>query len=88
MARLQSLYNDMQPLTDALDFVILDFQLHEEFDEFKRDQIECGYLSYLKVNELLQFFIDSHLQVTDSIVTQYDQTYLKMTGDDVDKLCK
>ncbi len=74
----------MQPITDAVDFVIVDFQ---EFDKFKGEHIESGN-SYLKMNELLEFFIDQHQQVAESIITQYNHTYLKMSGNDVDKLCR
>ena len=76
-------YHSMQPFTDAVDFVIVNFKLHGEFDKFKKDHIEHGS-SYLKVNEFLQFFIDHHQQLTDSIITQYNHTYL----DDIDKLCR
>ena len=80
-------YHGMQPFTDAVDFVIVDFKLHDEFDKFKKDHIEHGS-SYLKVNEFLQFFIDHHQQLTDSIITQYNHTYLKVCDDDVDMLCR
>ena len=80
-------YHSMQAFTDAVDLVIVDFKLHDEFDKFKKDHIEHGS-SYLKVNDLLQFFIDHHQQLTNSIITQYNHTYLKVCGDDVDKLCR
>lgn len=76
----------MQPLTDAHNFVVLDFQLHEEFDDFKKKEIEQGY-SYLEVNELLKYYADLHF-LTDSLVTKYNHTYLKVLTDEVDKLCR
>ncbi len=79
-------YNSMQPLKDAINFVIVNAQLHNEFDDFKKDEIQRDY-SYLKVNELLGFYIHHVCQLTDSVVAQYNNTYLKMCGDDVDKLC-
>lgn len=75
----------MQPLTDAVNFIVLDFELHDEFDEFKKANIQSG-ISYLEVNELLEFFIDKHQQFTESIVRQYNRTYLKMSASDVDVL--
>ena len=80
-------YHGMQPFTDAVDFVIEDFKLHDEFDKLKKDHIEHGS-NYLKVNEFLQFFSDHHQQLTDSIITQYNHTYLNACGDDADKLCR
>ena len=39
-------FNKKEPLRDVLDFVIVNTRLHDDFDEFKRNEIQSGY-SYL-----------------------------------------
>ena len=81
-------YHNMQPLTDAVDFIIVNFVLHEEFDKYKKSKIESGY-SYLKVNELLEFYLFRNGDLSDScVVTQYNQNYLRLNGNDIDKFCR
>lgn len=81
-------FNKQELLRDAVDFVIVNNRLHDEFDVFKRDEeIESEY-SYLQMNELLMYYINhecGHLQ--RSIVTRYGHTYLKLSGYDIDDLC-
>lgn len=45
-------HHQMEPVTDAVDFVIVSLQLHDNFDKFKKKNLESGY-SYLKVNAIL-----------------------------------
>ena len=81
-------FNKKEPLRDALDFVIVNTRLHDDFDEFKRNEIQSGY-SYLQMNELLQYYIDhgcGHLK--QHIITRYGLTYLKLDGDQIDHLCR
>ena len=81
-------FNKKEPLRDALDFVIVNTSLHDDFDEFKRNEIQSGY-SYLQMNELLQHYIDhgcGHLK--QHIITRYGLTYLKLDGDQIDHLCR
>ena len=80
-------YHNMQPLTDAVDFIIVNFVLHEEFDKYKKSKIESGY-SYLKVNELLEFYLFRNGDLSDCVVTQYNQNYLRLNGNDIDKFCR
>ena len=81
-------FNNQELLTDAIDFIIVNNHSHDEFDAFKRDEeIESEY-SYLRMNELLMYYINhecGHLQ--QRIVTRYGHTYLKLSGYDVDDLC-
>lgn len=82
-------YNNMQPVKDAIDFVIVNSQLHNEFDDFRKGQKEGRRYSYLKVNELMQFYVHhDYCQLSDSIVTQYNHTYLRMGSGDIDRLCR
>lgn len=81
-------FNKKEPLRDALDFVIVNPCLHDDFDEFKRKETESDY-SYLRVNELLLHYIThdcGHLR--ERIVTKYGLNYLKMNGDQIDHLCR
>ncbi len=79
-------HNNLPPVTDALDFVIVNNQLHNEFDEFKKAEIEPD-ITYLQMNSLLQHYcrIKSHLHAF--IVTKYGKSYLKLTSSLVDDLC-
>ena len=36
-------HHNMQPVRDALDFIIVNDKLHDEFDEFKRVEIDSFY---------------------------------------------
>ena len=80
-------YHNMQSLREERDFVILDFELHEEFDEFKKENIVCGY-SLFKMNELLQHYVDQHAQLNAYTIVQYGNTYLKLHCEEVDDLCR
>ena len=81
-------FNKKEPLRDVLDFVIVNTRLHDEFDEFKRNEIQSGY-NYLRMNELLLHYIDlSCGQLKQQIITRYGLTYLKLDGDQVDHLCR
>ena len=80
------IYHNEQPLRDAMDFVVVNDHLHNQFDEFKKIEVKCGY-SYLKLNELLEFYICRHDLIT-STIARYNNTYLRLHGNDVDGLCR
>ena len=77
----------MQPVRDALDFVIVDNKLHDEFDEFKRAEIESIY-SYLRLNELLKLYLRCHPHLSGYVVKKYGNTYLRLLSERVDDLCR
>ena len=81
-------FEKKEPLRDAVDLVIVNTCLHDEFDKFKRDEIKSGY-SYLRLNELLLHYISqccSHLR--QHIVARYGLNYLKLDGIQIDHLCR
>ena len=80
-------HRHMQPVRDELDFVIVDNKLHDEFDEFKRAEIESIY-SYLRLNELLKLYLRCHPHLSEYVVKKYGNTYLRLLGEGVDDLCR
>ena len=80
-------HSNMQPVRDALDFVIVNNKLHNEFDEFKRAEIESIY-SYLRLNELLKFYLRCYPHLRGNLVKKYGHTYLRLLSDGVDDLCR
>jgi hypothetical protein len=77
----------MEALQDTGDFVVVNSQLHDEFDKFKQENIERQY-SYLKVNKLLNFYLHHNYKLKDCLVAMYNNDYLKLNQDGVDDLCK
>ena len=75
----------MQPVRDALDFVIVDNKLHDEFYEFKRAEIESIY-SYLRLNELLKLYLRCNPHLSGYVVKKYGHTYLRLLSERVDDL--
>ena len=84
MARLQRTHRNMQPVRDALDFVIVNNKLH---DEFKRAEIKSVY-SYLRLNELLKLYLRCHPHLSGCVVKKYGHTYLRLLSERVDDLCQ
>ena len=80
-------HHNMQPVRDALDFVIVNNKLHDEFDEFKRAEIESMY-SYLRLNELLKFYLRCNPHLSRYVVKKYGHTYLQLLCECVDELCQ
>lgn len=80
-------FKGFPPLVDAVDFVIVNGQLHNQFDQFKSK--ECtSQRSFLPMNELLKFYCSSecaHL-LESSMITKYGKTYLNLQAKQVDEL--
>ena len=72
---------------DATDFIVINNQQHDEFDEFKKTEI-MSYISYLKMNEILQLYLQHRPHLVASVITRYEQTYLQLLSTQVDELCK
>ena len=79
-------YQKQPPVTDAIDFVIVNNQLHSQFDEFKKTEIEPD-ISYLEMNHLLQHYCHIKPHLRAFLVTRYGKAYLKLTSSLVDELC-
>jgi hypothetical protein len=48
-------FNGDKPVKDAPDFVIVNSELHNEFDSFKKSEVPGG-ISFIETNPLLQLF--------------------------------
>ena len=80
-------YNKHPPLRDDGDFIIVDTELHDDFDDFKSKELEPGY-SYLEVNELLQHYLKSKPHGSASTVEKYGMTFLHIHESMIDDLCE
>ena len=76
----------LQPVRDAIDFIILNHKLYNEFDEFKKAEIESIY-SYLRLNKLLKLYLRCNPHLSGYVVKKYGHTYfLRLLSESVD-LC-
>ena len=74
-------------LVNVIDFVIVNSRLHDEFDQFKKAEVQSSY-SLLPVVELLLFYcLTKCPHVLDSSqVHKFGRTYIKMDSSQVDDL--
>ncbi len=79
-------YYNQAALVEVDEFVIVNSEVHEEFDEYKKNTIGKGY-SYLKVNELIEFYLLQNDHLSGNVKTLYNKAYLKLSGSDIDELC-
>ena len=79
-------FNNLSLLTDAFDFVIVNEDLHREFDEFKKCDMLMNF-SCLEIVELLQHYLRSKPSLTSLIVEMYGKKYLRLNTNEMDDLC-
>ena len=79
-------YNKLPPLSDNGDFIIVNTELHDDFDDFKSKEIESGY-SCLEVNELLQHYLETKLHGV-STVNKYGLKFVHLHASEIDDLCE
>ncbi len=72
------------PLKVLTDFVIIDEELHKEFDSFKTSVVPKG-TSFFEVNELLSLYC-SKSSTKFSIISKFGYIYVKLSGAEVDSL--
>ena len=77
-------FHGQPPLTDALDLVIVNCQIHNEFDSFKKSQINPA-CSYIAINELLKLYCHDKCHPLLS-VQKFGKSYLSMSGEQIDSL--
>lgn len=74
------------PLSEFQDFVVIESQLHDQFDLFKKSNVKDSY-SWLPLCDLLTFYCNSkcpsHL---NSKVQKFGKVYLELHTSDVDEL--
>ena len=74
-------------LTDLHDFVVVDSQIHDQFDHFRDSTQLKGEYSLVPVCELLIFYCASQCsQLLRSKVVKYGNVYLELHYSEVDKL--
>ena len=78
------LFNSEKPLIDALDFVIVNNELHKQFDDFKKIEVPSN-TNFIETNPLLQVYCEEKDVFT---VEKYGKTYLKLSSSSIDDLCQ
>ena len=73
-------------LTDIHDFVVINSQLHDQFDCFKKAEVKRSH-SFVPVTELLIFYCISQCpRILSSNVEKYGKMYLELHYSEIDKL--
>ena len=72
------------PLPDIHDFVVINSQLHNEFDLFKKTNIRASY-SLIPLCDLLTFYCGSKCRVGTKVL-RYGKVYLELHNSEVDEL--
>ena len=73
---------------DAIDFVIVNSHLHDEYDQFKKAEIQSSH-SLLPVVELLVYYCLTecpHVLDSQSLVLKFGKVYIGMNMSEVDAL--
>ena len=65
------------PLREVHNFVIINEQLHAEFDEFRKVEIQSDY-SYLPLYELLHYWYMHEKNGAVTVMTMYGKPHLKL----------
>ena len=80
-------YDGKPPLTDAVDFVIVNCQLHDEFDAFKKAHTS-SFHSYILLVELLKFYYDTKCPslLSSQLFEEFGKSYLYLSGYQIDSL--
>ncbi len=68
--------------------MIVNSDLHNQFDAFKTAEIISSGISYLEMNSLLSSYILQNPNLNIPIAEKYAKTYLTLTTHQVDNLCQ
>lgn len=71
-------------LVDVVDFVIVDIELHNEFDQFKKAEVKLDH-SFVPISELLLYYC-LVVSAGFSVVSKYGKDYLEMHQSKIDDL--
>ena len=80
-------HNGMSPLRKAHNFVVIDSTLHDEFDAFKKAEVDPEY-SLLPVCELLEFWYQGLKRGSMQPIFRFGRRYLRLHCSDVDQLVR
>ncbi len=72
------------PLVEAFDFVIVNAELHENFDAFKKAEVQPRF-SYVPAIELVSFFCKC-TNITSPCITRYESDYYYLDETQLDQL--
>ena len=74
------------PLHRACGFVIINSQVHDDFNKFKKVQAQCDY-SLLESVELLDLW-NSSRNSPDAVMNRFGKQYIRLHRTDIESLCK
>ena len=80
-------YANKPPLRETCNFVIINSSLHDEFDEFKRNNTLHDY-SILPMNELLEYWNTLIKKPSLPVLSLYGGQHLQLHCTEVDSLCE
>ena len=72
---------------DLCGFVIVNSELHNEFDAFMTNELKPNTV-YLEINALLRHYLTTTLRLSQRIVHKYGVEYLCLEHTEVDDLCQ
>lgn len=79
-------FHGKSALPDAIDFVLVNNLLHDDFDSFKRKEVKPQY-SYVQLNELVLycFVLQFSNLFESSRIMRYGKYYLELQASELDK---
>lgn len=80
-------FNGEKPVRDVKDFVIVNNELHEEFDTFKKSEVPRR-TSFIETNPLLQLYCQEKCYQDIPTVQKHGKTYLELSDSNMDDLCR
>ena len=79
-------YHQKSTLSESAGFVIVDTDLHKEYEEF-RAKNAVSDVSFLPQNDLLHCWCTTQKLTSKRMVQKYGYNYVKLFGYEVDQLC-
>lgn len=75
-------YNKLPPLSDVGDFIIVNTDVHDDFDDFKSKEIEPGYkrMNYCSIT-----LKPSCMML---LLNKYGMTFVRLHASEIDDLCQ
>lgn len=79
-------YHQKPSLREALGFVIVDENLHKEFDKFKQKETSTD-ISYLRPVELLRLWCSTQKSCQPTTIEKFGNSYIVLSSSEMDELC-
>ena len=80
-------YSKQPDLQKVQGFVIVTEALHNEFDDFKKKELQPKY-SFLEKCDLLDLYLQNNPHLNIQSISRYSRTYYMFGAVDIDDLCQ